>query len=195
MSDQEIISRCPECGDTALQESHGLFSTCHVCHESYSPHSEEMGFERTSWEEWASSVYSDDRKASCTMDSHRALSSATIDIFRAATINHKPWVDEAEGINMELGDCPSCGSSLCWSFDEVLASPTMEMRVEELEAWLSHHKLGLSVSFNERCYSAELRTKIGNESIVAMEAKAAEFGVAVIAACQNYEREYAQRID
>lgn len=76
-----------------------------------------------------------------------------------------------------------------------IASPAMEMRVEELEAWLRYHRLGLSVSFNDRCYSAELRMKVGSESIIAMETKAADFSVAVISACQNYERAHVQRTD
>lgn len=83
-----------------------------------------------------------------------------------------------------LGRAVRCSRPGC----AVIVSPAMDMRVEELETWLQHHGLGLSVSF-KRCYSAELRTKIGDESIVVMEAKAADFGVAVISACMNYERE------
>lgn len=76
----------------------------------------------------------------------------------------------------------------------VIASAAMTMQVGELEAWLRHHQLSLSVSFSDRVYNADLRRPLGDGSSVSeITAKAAEFGVAVIAACESYERIHDQR--
>ncbi len=70
----------------------------------------------------------------------------------------------------------------------------MSMQVGELDAWARHRGLSYSLSFSDRVYCAELRQPLGDgRSVAVAEAKAADAGVALVAAAQNYERLYAQR--
>lgn len=76
----------------------------------------------------------------------------------------------------------------------VVASPAMTMQVLELQEWMDYHKLSLSISFSERAYNVDLRRPVGDgRSVSLIAAKAADFSVAVVAACENYERMYAKR--
>lgn len=60
----------------------------------------------------------------CTGATHLAFQ-ADLETFKAATINHKPWVEPEYGVDMLQGDCPKCKSSLC--FD--LAEPELPVAV------------------------------------------------------------------
>lgn len=95
------------------------------------------------------------------------------------------------------GHCSSCVGSdpeLTTGGGAVLACPAMTTPVAEIEAWLEHHNLGLSVEFSDRVYNVDLRRPIGDGSSVSiMESKAAEFAVALVSACESYERIDAQR--
>jgi hypothetical protein len=73
----------------------------------------------------------------------------------------------------------------------VIASAAMTMQVGELEAWLRHYNLGLSVSFAKSLYNAELRRPVGDGSSVAITAaEGTEFSSAVISACKIFEEEH-----
>lgn len=53
----------------------------------------------------------------CTQATHLAFQ-ADLETFKAATINHKPWVEPEYGVDMLQGDCPKCKSSLCFDLAE-----------------------------------------------------------------------------
>lgn len=99
--------------------------------------------------------------------------------------------------NSATRHCLSCvglDPSLPSGGEAVLACPAMTTPVEEIEAWFEHHNLSLSVSFADRVYNVDLRRPTGDGSSVSiMEAKAADFAVALVAACESYERIHAQR--
>lgn len=73
---------------------------------------------------------------------------------------------------------------------EVIVSPTMEINIGELQSWLSHHHLNLSVGFSYPRYKAVLtgKGKAGDAGPL-VQVYARDFGEAVVSACQNYERE------
>ena len=87
--------------------------------------------------------------------------------------------------------CPYCHTWLIADqlpATTVLASPAMGMRAEELEAWLKHYNLGVSVSFEGGLHTAELRRPVGDGSSVTITtAEEKDFNAAVISACQIFE--------
>ena len=87
--------------------------------------------------------------------------------------------------------CPTCRT---WLIDgqsalaAVLASPAMGMKAAELDAWLKHYNLGVSVSFEGGLHTAELRRPVGDGSSVTITtAEEKDFNAAVISACQIFE--------
>lgn len=69
-----------------------------------------------------------------------------------------------------------------------------EMTVRETENWLDYYNLSLSVAFGDGVYIVDLRTPAGDgSSVSAMQGKAAGYDVALIAACQNYEKARGER--
>lgn len=88
-----------------------------------------------------------------------------------------------------------CSSCAPLENARVVASPAMTTPVGEIQDWLDYHDLGLSVSFAKRVYNVDLRRPVGDGSSVSViSAQASDFDVALVAACQNYERVHAQHI-
>lgn len=186
---------CPECEDTSAQEPHGLTAHCHVCDIIYCPDLEIERAYRASWENAADALYK-------FFEAPDDTSKEDLDIIfqearwtyvladKAREESHGGRVEDVlpPGWRQMVAERAIASGLL------VIACPAMTTPVEEIKAWFDYHNLSLSVSFADRVYNVDLRQPLGQGgSISIMGAKAADFAVALVAACESYERIHAQR--